>query len=43
MERGLGYMKPRLIGMSFLQFAVWGAYLISMGTYLLRAGMGDKR
>lgn len=42
MERGLGYMKPRLIGMSFLQFAVWGAYLISMGTYLLRAGMGDK-
>ena len=42
MKRGLGYMKPRLIGMSFLQFAVWGAYLISMGSYLLRAGMGDK-
>ena len=35
-------MKPRLIGMSFLQFAVWGAYLISMGTYLFSAGMGDK-
>ena len=28
--------------MNFLQFAVWGAYLISMGTYLFSAGMGDK-
>ena len=36
------YMKTRLIGMSFLQFGVWGAYLISMGTYLFSAGMGDK-
>lgn len=36
------YIKPRLIGMSFLQFAVWGAYLISMGTYLFCVGMGDK-
>ena len=35
-------MKSRLITMSFLQFAVWGAYLISMGTYLFSAGMGDK-
>ena len=35
-------MKTRLITMSFLQFAVWGAYLISMGTYLFSAGMGDK-
>lgn len=35
-------MKLRLVGMSFLQFAVWGAYLISMGTYLFSAGMGDK-
>ena len=35
-------MKTRLISMSFLQFAVWGAYLISMGTYLFSAGMGDK-
>ena len=35
-------MKSRLIGMSFLQFGVWGAYLISMGTYLFSAGMGDK-
>ena len=36
------HMKSRLIGMSFLQFGVWGAYLISMGTYLFSAGMGDK-
>ena len=35
-------MKCRLVGMSFLQFAVWGAYLISMGGYLFNAGMGDK-
>ena len=35
-------MKYRLIGMNFLQFAVWGAYLISMGGYLFNAGMGDK-
>ena len=35
-------MKIRLIGMSVLQFGVWGAYLISMGTYLFSAGMGDK-
>ena len=28
--------------MSFLQFGVWGAYLISMGTFLFSAGMGDK-
>ena len=35
-------MKLRLTGMSFLQFAVWGAYLISMGTWLFSSGMGDK-
>ena len=27
-------IKARLILMNFLQFAVWGAYLTSMGTYL---------
>ena len=27
----MNHMKYRLIGMSFLHFAVWGAYLISMG------------
>ena len=42
MKKESGYIKFRLIGMSFLQFAVWGAYLISMGTYLFSAGMGDK-
>lgn len=35
-------MKFRLAGMSFLQFAVWGAYLISMGSWLFASGMGDK-
>ena len=38
----MNIMKFRLIGMSFLQFGVWGAYLISMGGYLFNAGMGDK-
>ena len=28
-------VKVRLIVMNFLQFAVWGAYLTSMGTYLV--------
>ena len=42
MKNAMNAMKFRLIGMSFLQFAVWGAYLISMGTYLFSAGMGDK-
>ena len=28
--------------MNFLQFAVWGAYLTSMGNYLGPAGMGTK-
>ena len=42
MKNTMNTMKIRLVGMSFLQFAVWGAYLISMGTYLFNAGMGDK-
>ena len=33
-------MKFRLIVMNFLQFAVWGAYLTSMGTYLAKTGLG---
>ena len=28
-------VKLRLIIMNFLQFAVWGAYLTSMGSYLV--------
>ena len=42
MNTSISHMKLRLIGMSFLQFSVWGAYLISMGTYLFSTGMGDK-
>ena len=34
-------VKTRLIILSFLQFAVWGAYLTSMGRYLGSAGMGS--
>ena len=33
-------IKTRLIIMNFLQFAVWGAYLTSMGTYLAQIGLG---
>ncbi len=33
-------LKLRLIVMNFLEFAVWGAYLTSMGTYLFLHGMG---
>ena len=35
-------IKLRLTVMNFLQFAVWGAYLTSMGTYLASIGMGSK-
>lgn len=35
-------MKARLALMSFLQFAVWGAYLTSMGTYLSNVGLGAQ-
>ncbi|MDM8153413.1 MFS transporter [Bacteroides gallinaceum] len=34
-------IKFRLIVMNFLQFAVWGAYLTSMGTYLAGIGLGS--
>lgn len=34
--------KTRLIVMNFLQFAVWGAYLTSMGTYLAGVGLGGR-
>lgn len=34
-------MKLRLIIMNFLQFAVWGAYLTSMGRYLGPNGLGS--
>ena len=35
-------IKLRLIIMNFLEFAVWGAYLTSMGGYLARIGLGDR-
>lgn len=34
-------LKVRLTIMNFLEFAVWGAYLTSMGTYLANAGFGS--
>ena len=35
-------IKFRLIILNFLQFAVWGAYLTSMGNYLGSVGLGPK-
>src|SRR5690606_41934239 len=35
-------LKFRLTILSFLQFAVWGAYLTSMGNYLASIGMASK-
>ena len=32
----------RLIIMNFLQYAIWGAYLTSMGSYLVSVGLGAK-
>ncbi|MGL5980271.1 MAG: MFS transporter [Phocaeicola sp.] len=34
-------MKFRLIVMNFLQFAVWGSYLTSLGTYLFKVDMAS--
>lgn len=35
-------LKVRLAAMNFLEFAVWGAYLTSMGTYLVNIGMAPQ-
>ena len=35
-------IKTRLIIMNFLEFAVWGAYLTSMGRYLGNVGLGPN-
>ena len=35
-------LKVRLSVMNFLEFAVWGAYLISMGMYLGSHGLGNQ-
>ena len=34
-------LKIRLTIMNYLQFAVWGAYLTSMGTFLVNIGMAE--
>lgn len=34
-------IKARLSAMNFLEFAVWGAYLISMGMFLASNGLGE--
>ena len=34
-------IRPRLIVMNFLEFAVWGAYLTSMGRYLAEHGLAQ--
>lgn len=35
-------IKTKLTILNFLEFAVWGAYLTSLGIYLAGAGLGDK-
>ena len=35
-------VRIRLILMNFLQWAVWGAYLTSMGNYLASIGLAEK-
>ncbi len=34
-------VKIRLVILTFLEFAIWGAYLTSMSRYLIAAGLGD--
>lgn len=35
-------IKQRLAILNFLEFAIWGCYLVSMGIYLGSVGLGDK-
>ena len=35
-------LKIRLILMNFLEYAVWGAYLTSMGSYLVSVGLAGN-
>ena len=35
-------IRTRLIVMNVLQWAAWGAYLTSMGSYLASVGLGAK-
>ena len=41
-EREGMHLKIRLTILSFLEFAVWGAYLTSMGTFLASIGMASR-
>lgn len=34
-------IKTRLAALSFLEFAVWGSYLVSLGLYLVNVGLGN--
>lgn len=38
----MSLVKVKLSVMNFLEFAVWGAYLVSLGIYLTGQGLGDK-
>ncbi|MDO4319952.1 MAG: MFS transporter [Bacteroidales bacterium] len=35
------YIKTRLAALGFLEFAVWGSYLVSLGLYLNSVGLGS--
>lgn len=35
-------LKVKLSAMSFLEFAVWGSYLISLGNFLSRVGLSEQ-
>lgn len=35
-------LKIRIIVLVFIQYAIWGAYLISIGRYLAQAGLGSQ-
>lgn len=35
-------IKARLTVLSFLEFAIWGCYLVSLGIYLSSVGLGSK-
>lgn len=37
----MNHIKLRLIAMNFLEFAVWGSYLVSLGLYLSSQGLQD--
>lgn len=37
----MNHIKLRLVAMNFLEFAVWGSYLVSLGLYLSNQGLQD--